>query len=75
MINYDYDATQYKENNYQLIPAGDHRVRVEEAKLLLRKGLNINKVALKLGFINSAALIRVFKRHEGITPGQYSAMK
>ena len=49
MINYDYDATQYKENNYQLIPAGDHRVRVEEAEEQLSKsGLEMVKLTLKV---------------------------
>ncbi|HEX3026943.1 MAG TPA: AraC family transcriptional regulator, partial [Clostridia bacterium] len=48
-----------------------HRVRVEKAKVLLAGGMSIKDVAEKVGYYNSQALIRAFKRMEGITPGQY----
>lgn len=28
MANWNFDATQYKENDFQIIPVGDHRVRI-----------------------------------------------
>lgn len=30
MANWNFDATQYKEQDFQIIPAGDHRVRIED---------------------------------------------
>ncbi len=30
MANWNFDPSQYKENNFQLIPVGDHRVRISE---------------------------------------------
>jgi two-component system, response regulator YesN len=46
--------------------------RIEQAKDLLRlSDESIVEIADKVGFSNSNTFIRVFKRHEGITPGQY----
>ena len=43
------------------------------AKELIKKNhrISIKEVAIMSGFYNDAALIRVFKKHEGITPGQF----
>ena len=30
MANWNFDATQYKEQDFQIIPAGDHRVRIDD---------------------------------------------
>lgn len=30
MANWNFDATQYKEQEFQIIPVGDHRVRIED---------------------------------------------
>lgn len=30
MANWNFDATQYKEQDFQIIQAGDHRVRIED---------------------------------------------
>lgn len=30
MANWNFDATQYKEQDFSIIPAGDHRVRIED---------------------------------------------
>jgi AraC-like DNA-binding protein len=40
-------------------------------KLLAEKDWTINDITLKAGFTNSNTFIRVFKRYEGITPGQF----
>lgn len=48
------------------------KVRVEKAKQLLSdNNYNILDVAEAVGFINSNAFIRAFKRYEGVTPGKY----
>ena len=48
-----------------------HLVRLREAKELLKGGLTVRETAEKTGYIESRAMIRAFKRYEGITPGQY----
>ncbi|WP_121609113.1 AraC family transcriptional regulator [Mesobacillus foraminis] len=48
------------------------QVRIEEAKKLLpNRKLTISEIAAKVGYANSVGLIRVFKKAEGVTPGQY----
>ncbi|HHV94976.1 MAG TPA: helix-turn-helix transcriptional regulator [Clostridiaceae bacterium] len=48
------------------------KVRIEKAKeLLLQTDDSIEKIAEAVGFVSSAALIRVFKKMENVTPGTY----
>ncbi|MFD0676241.1 MULTISPECIES: helix-turn-helix domain-containing protein [unclassified Paenibacillus] len=50
--------------------------RVEQAKLMLRQtNETVVEISDKVGFTNSNTFIRVFKRHEGITPGQFRQMQ
>lgn len=46
------------------------RVRLAK-RLLTETSETINDITEKVGFTNSNTFIRVFKRYEGITPGQY----
>ncbi|WP_171634544.1 helix-turn-helix domain-containing protein [Paenibacillus plantarum] len=47
-------------------------IRIEEAKHLLKDPtLTIAQVAIKVGYANDVGFIRVFKKYEGITPGQF----
>lgn len=49
-----------------------NKTRLEKAKELLKDAkLSISETAVKVGYANSNALIRSFKRYEGVTPGQY----
>lgn len=50
-----------------------HRYRINEFKKEIQKNpnLKLHEAADRTGFGNQAALIRVFKKIEGITPGQY----
>ena len=52
------------------------RYRIKIAKKLLRQQQDvlINKLCLDIGYQNVATFIRVFKKYEGITPGQYREM-
>ncbi len=45
-------------------------IRVEKIKELLKEGMSIVEICPQAGFRNSGALIRVFKKETGITPGQ-----
>ena len=53
-----------------------NKVRIEEAKRLLTETeWNLQKIAKRVGYIDSHALIRSFKKQVGITPGKYRDMK
>lgn len=46
--------------------------RIAQAKILLRNGKEtVAQIAQKVGYTNMLALIRAFKRTEGITPSEY----
>jgi len=47
-------------------------VRVERAKLMLRKGARISDAAFATGFSDQSHLTRQFKRVLGVTPGSYA---
>jgi YesN/AraC family two-component response regulator len=49
-----------------------NKIRVSKAKQLLKEQkLNISEAALQVGYSDTRSLIRMFKKYEGITPGQY----
>ena len=46
--------------------------RIEKAKELLRStDLTVSEIAIKVGYANSAGLIKNFKKIENSTPGKY----
>ncbi|MEK3722696.1 helix-turn-helix domain-containing protein [Paenibacillus sp. FSL H8-0034] len=48
------------------------KIRVDEAKKLLKEtDLTIMEISQKLGYSTDIGLLRIFKKHEGITPGRY----
>ncbi len=49
-----------------------HQLRIEKAKQLLSDSeMSIREIAQAVGYSNDIAIIRAFKRYEGITPGKY----
>lgn len=48
-----------------------HMMRITKAKELLDRGCTVQEASAQVGYLESRALIRAFKRYEGITPGQY----
>lgn len=75
-VNLSYLSKFFKEQTGEGLLDYVNRFRLEKAKGLLQdEDANIGEVARKVGFYNSNALIRVFKKYEGITPGQYKSMK
>lgn len=75
-VNLSYLSKFFKEQTGEGLLDYVNRFRLEKAKgLLLDEDANIGEVAKKVGFYNSNALIRIFKKYEGITPGQYKSMK
>ncbi|MCL2378312.1 MAG: AraC family transcriptional regulator [Defluviitaleaceae bacterium] len=51
-----------------------NNTRISAAKILLQDGKSVNEAAEMVGFINAGAMIRVFKKVTGITPGQIKNM-
>ena len=49
-----------------------HPTRPQNAKRLLQSGKTVRETAEQTGYIESRAMIRAFKRYEGMTPGQYA---
>ncbi len=47
------------------------RIEYVKQELLTNEEQNISDLAYKAGFNDASALIKVFKRYEGITPGRY----
>jgi two-component system response regulator YesN len=48
------------------------QVRIEQAKKLMENpSFTISQIASMVGYTNDVGFIRVFKKHEGITPGKY----
>ena len=49
-----------------------NKFRLEKAKQLMGSNkLAANEIAKRIGYCNMSTFIRVFKKYEGITPGQY----
>lgn len=71
-VNGPYLSRFFKEQTGETFIDYVNQQRVRQAKrLLLETGETINDITLQVGFTNSNTFIRVFKRYEGITPGQY----
>ncbi len=53
-----------------------NKTRLKRARVLLKEQkLNIGEIAAEVGFYNSDAFIRIFKKYFEITPGKYKGMK
>lgn len=47
------------------------KLRLEQAKVYLRRGLKVNEASEKVGYYNYRHFTELFKKHVGLTPGQY----
>lgn len=47
------------------------QVRVNRMKELLRSSMPMNRIPAEIGITNRATFVRIFKKIEGITPGEY----
>lgn len=66
---------QYKDLTGHGLLEDLHAVRLEAAKRLLTEGKTVRETAELVGYGDSRALIRAFKRYEGSTPGQFVEKK
>lgn len=71
-LNPSYLSYFFKEQMEQNMTDYINSVRLKKAKELLKdRSLSINEVAMRIGYGTAARFIRVFKKDEGITPGEY----
>lgn len=73
-INVSYLSRTYKKITSIGVLDNIHMVRIARAKEFLDKGVSVSETSARVGYQESRALIRAFKRYEGITPGQYQEM-
>ena len=67
-----YLSQKYKEACGESIIDYLYRVRVEQSKKIMEDtSISINEIATMVGFLDSNAFIRIFKKMEGVTPGKY----
>lgn len=67
-----YLSTFFKENMGDTFLSALTKIRVEHAKqLLAQTNDTVAEIAVCVGYINSNALIRNYKKIEGLTPGEY----
>ena len=71
-FNSSYLSRFFKEQTGENLLMYINKYRVEKVKeLLIGTNLTLNEIALQSGFINSVAVIRIFKKYVGITPTEY----
>ena len=73
-LNISYLSRTYKKAASIGVLDNIHMVRIGRAKELLAQGCTVQEASARVGYLESRALIRAFKRYEGITPGQYQEM-
>ena len=66
-----YASKLFKESTGMSILDFIHTERLKRAKEMLKDGKTVSQVAEITGYNNSNAFIRVFKKYEKITPGQF----
>lgn len=73
-ITPSYLSALFKEQTGQSLLEYINHTRVEHVKKLLEEGRNLTEICNMTGFRSSGALIRVFKKETGVTPGQMKKM-
>lgn len=69
-----YASALFKKQTGQSMLDVINLTRIRHAKALLSQGrLSMEEIAEQVGYYNASTFIRVFKKYEGITPGQYRA--
>lgn len=69
-----YASALFKKQTGQSMLDVINQSRIRHAKTLLSQGrLSLDEIAEQAGYYNASTFIRVFKKYEGLTPGQYRA--
>ncbi len=74
-ITPQYASKLYKDGSGSNFQETLQMLRVEKSKALLnRRDMTLQQICLEVGFSNTAAFRRAFKKYEGITPSEYRAV-
>ncbi|TCL54229.1 AraC family transcriptional regulator [Hydrogenispora ethanolica] len=75
-LSYSYVRKIFHDETGENIVNFINNFRINEAKRLLQEtDMNINEIALSLGYNNNQSFNRFFKKYEGITPGEFRNIK
>jgi AraC-like DNA-binding protein len=75
-LSYSHVRKVFKDKIGENIVEFINRLRIEEGKKLLRSSdLPVREIALAVGYNNDQTFARIFKKMEGITPGDYRRCK
>lgn len=75
-ISYSYIRKIIKQKTGKSVMEYINRIRIEEAKRLLRQtDASLPEIAVTLGYNNDQSFNRFFKKYEGITPGEFRNSK
>ncbi|MDD2648204.1 MAG: AraC family transcriptional regulator [Eubacteriales bacterium] len=71
-----YASAIYKRQTGESMLDTINKTRISHARVLLTTTrLSLDEIAEQVGYYNSSTLIRVFKKYEGVTPGQYRTLQ
>ncbi len=72
-LSASYLSTLFKQNTGMNLSDSINRVRIDHAKEKLKSKdqMTIHEIAVACGFFSDATFMRVFKKLEGITPGEF----
>ncbi|WP_461206223.1 helix-turn-helix domain-containing protein [Clostridium sp. DL1XJH146] len=71
-LNPSYVSTIFKENIGESFVSYLNKTRIEKAKkLIVNTQHTIKEIGFRVGFNSLQSFFRIFKKYEGITPGQY----
>jgi len=65
----------YKEGTGQSIPEFITAARLQEASVLLRSGLSVQEVAIRVGIVTETYFFSLFKKQFGMTPKEYALQR
>jgi two-component system response regulator YesN len=71
-ITPSYLSTYFKKHSGEKISDFIAEVRIKESKkMLIEQSFTLAEIAGKIGYANDIGFVRLFKKHEGVTPGKY----
>lgn len=70
-MNATYLSLLFKEKVGQSYIKYVTKLRMEQAKIMLHKGMLVNDVSKKVGYYNYRHFTELFKKYTGVTPGQF----
>jgi YesN/AraC family two-component response regulator len=70
-MNLSYVGRTFKKHVGYCLTDFIHMQRLKECKRRLEAGASVKDTAEAVGYLDSKTLIRIFKKYEGITPGQF----